>query len=255
MLFAPRLYGLDGKDRSAGSLATSYLPAMTIRDQPLAHKTIAAPHDEERLWQAVVARDKALDGTFYYSVETTGVYCRPSCPSRRARRENVRFHATAGAAEAAGFRPCKRCRPAEPSLDAINATRIAAACRLIEAAEAAPSLESLARASGLSRFHFHRIFKAVTGVTPKAYAAAHRQRRVRDSLIRSKTVTNALHDAGFNSSSRFYAATDSMLGMTPSSYRAGGAGAEIALRRRRMLAGRHPGCGDGSRHRGHPARR
>lgn len=187
----------------------------------------AADQSEARFWQAVIARDRAYDGTFYYSVATTGVYCRPSCPARRANRENVRFHATCEEAEEAGFRPCKRCRPREASLHEIHAAKVEAACRLIEEADETPSLDELARASGLSPYHFHRVFKAAVGITPKAYAAAHRQKRVRDSLQGSSSVTEAIHKSGFNSSGRFYANSSDLLGMTPSSFRAGGANAEM----------------------------
>lgn len=182
---------------------------------------------DDRLWQAVVDRDKTYDGYFYYSVETTGVYCRPSCASRQARRENVRFHATSSDAEAAGFRPCKRCKPDEASLDKTYAAKVAAACRLIEQAEEPPSLDALAKAAGLSPHHFHRIFKAVAGVTPKAYATAHRRNSVQKILRESSTVTEAIHAAGFNSSGRFYAGTDDTLGMTPTDFRAGGKETEI----------------------------
>jgi len=182
--------------------------------------------DDDR-WAAVRGRDRAADGTFYYSVSTTGVYCRPACAARLARREHVRFHATRDDAERAGFRPCKRCRPNEPTLDAQRAAAVARACRLIEAAEEAPSLDALAQAAHMSRFHFHRVFKTVTGVTPKAYAAAHRARRVRDELARSGTVTEAIYGAGFNSNSRFYATSADVLGMTPTKFRAGGTGASI----------------------------
>jgi AraC family transcriptional regulator of adaptative response/methylated-DNA-[protein]-cysteine methyltransferase len=183
-------------------------------------------NDEER-WAAVRRRDRQADGIFYYSVSTTGVYCRPSCAARLARRENVRFHASPEAAERAGFRPCKRCRPNEPALAEQRAAAVAKACRLIEAAEEMPSLDALAEAAGMSRFHFHRVFKAVTGITPKAYAAAHRARRVRDELVRSETVTEAIYGAGFNSNGRFYATSAGMLGMTPTSFRSGGSGASI----------------------------
>jgi AraC family transcriptional regulator, regulatory protein of adaptative response / methylated-DNA-[protein]-cysteine methyltransferase len=178
-------------------------------------------------WAAVVRRDRRADGAFYYSVRTTGVYCRPSCGSRRARRENVRFHATRQEAEAAGFRPCKRCRPDGRGLAGDHAAAVARACRLIETAEEMPSLDVLAETAGMSRFHFHRVFKTATGVTPKAYAAAHRARRVRDELARSKTVTDAIYDAGFNSSGRFYATSGKVLGMRPADFRTGGAGASI----------------------------
>lgn len=183
--------------------------------------------DDERFWQAVVTRNKTFDGQFYYSVATTGVYCRPSCAARRANRSNVRFHATCAEAEAAGFRPCKRCKPAEPSLHQTYAAKVAAACRLIEEADEPPSLNDLADASGLSPYHFHRVFKAVSGVTPKAYALAHRQKRIRANLGRSSTVTEAIHEAGFNSAGRFYAQSDDVLGMTPSDFRAGGQNAQM----------------------------
>jgi AraC family transcriptional regulator of adaptative response/methylated-DNA-[protein]-cysteine methyltransferase len=178
-------------------------------------------------WTAVMRRDRRADGAFYYSVRTTGVYCRPSCGARRARRENVRFHATREEAEAAGFRPCRRCRPDGRGLAGDHAAAVARACRLIETAEEMPDLDALAATAGMSRFHFHRVFRTATGVTPKAYAAAHRARRVRDELTRSKTVTDAIYDAGFNSSGRFYATSGKVLGMTPTDFRTGGAGASI----------------------------
>jgi AraC family transcriptional regulator of adaptative response/methylated-DNA-[protein]-cysteine methyltransferase len=177
--------------------------------------------DEQR-WAAVVRRDPAADGEFYYAVRTTGVYCRPSCAARLARRENVSFHLTRQAAERAGFRPCKRCKPDQAALAEQYAATVARACRTIEAAETAPALEDLAAAAGMSRFHFHRVFKAITGVTPKAYAAARRAERVRSELPVSRSVTEAIYDAGFNSSGRFYAQSADILGMTPTDFRAGG---------------------------------
>ena len=182
--------------------------------------------DRER-WQAVRRRDRAADGSFVYSVRTTGVYCRPSCAARLPRRENVRFHATCEEAERAGFRPCKRCRPEGSSLAERQAAAIAKACRMIERGEELPSLATLAHAAGLSRFHFHRVFKAVTGVTPKAYGEAHRARRLRGELSRGASVTEAIYGAGFNSSGRFYATSSELLGMTPSAFRAGGNGVVI----------------------------
>jgi AraC family transcriptional regulator of adaptative response/methylated-DNA-[protein]-cysteine methyltransferase len=179
---------------------------------------------EDPRWRAVERRDRAADGTFVYSVRTTGVYCRPSCAARLPRRENVAFHASCAEAERSGFRPCKRCRPNEPGLADQQAAAVATACRLIEEAEETPSLAALAQAAGLSRFHFHRVFKAVTGVTPKAYADAHRGKRVRAELKQSGTVTEAIYGAGFNSSGRFYAAAPGVLGMTPTQFRAGGGG-------------------------------
>jgi AraC family transcriptional regulator of adaptative response/methylated-DNA-[protein]-cysteine methyltransferase len=192
------------------------------RQTGLAATTLADPR-----WAAVQARDVRADGTFFYSVRTTGVYCRPSCGARPARPENVAFHATAAAAERAGFRPCKRCKPDQLSLAAQHATMVTAACRAIELAETTPTLEQLAKPAGLSPFHFHRVFKAVTGLTPKQYAMAHRSRRVRNELAHGASVTEAIFDAGYNASSRFYETADQVLGMTPSSYRAGGADSEI----------------------------
>ena len=178
-------------------------------------------------WAAIMARDRRVDGTFVYSVRTTGVYCRPSCGARRPSPKNVRFHRTGGEAERAGFRPCRRCKPGQPSREQRHAATVARVCRTIQLAESMPGLAALARQVGLSRYHFHRVFKAVTGLTPREYGAAHRARRVRDRLRRSPTVTEAIYDAGFNSSGRFYATSDRMLGMTPTAYRAGGQRAEI----------------------------
>jgi AraC family transcriptional regulator, regulatory protein of adaptative response / methylated-DNA-[protein]-cysteine methyltransferase len=182
--------------------------------------------DAER-WDAVKRRDPAADGRFVYSVATTGVYCRPSCPSRPARRENVAFHESTAAAEAAGFRACKRCRPDGPAQTERHAALVAAACRRIEAAENEPSLDGLASAAGLSPFHFHRLFKRLTGVTPKAYAAARRAERARAELTAAGSITQAIYGAGYSGSGRFYAEASAVLGMTPSAYRRGGERARI----------------------------
>lgn len=182
---------------------------------------------EDDQWAAVVRRDPTADNSFCYAVLTTGVYCRPSCAARLARRANVRFHRTCADAERAGFRPCRRCRPNEASLVERRASAVAKACRLIEQAEQMPGLEALATAVGMSRFHFHRVFKAITGLTPKAYASAQRANRVRDELTRSATVTEAIYAAGFNSNGRFYATSSKVLGMTPTKFRSGGTGAAI----------------------------
>lgn len=186
----------------------------------------ATPIDEAR-WAAVVARDREADGQFYYSVRTTGVYCRPSCGARPALRENVAFHATPADAEAAGFRPCKRCKPTGPSLAERQAEAVAKACRMIDAAEEPPALADLALAADLSPHHFHRVFKAVTGLTPKAYADARRAERVREGLAEAGSVTEAIYDAGFNSSGRFYEQSGQVLGMTPTRFRKGGQGAKV----------------------------
>ena len=182
--------------------------------------------DDDR-WSAVVRRDPAADGVFFYSVRSTGVYCRPSCAARLPRRGNVSFHRSTSDAERAGFRPCRRCRPNEAPLSARRAADVAKACRLIEESETMPTLDALAASVGMSRFHFHRVFKAVTGVTPQEYAAAHRAGRVRRELRESPTVTDAIYGAGFNSNGRFYATAAKVLGMTPTDYRAGGSGASI----------------------------
>lgn len=182
---------------------------------------------DEARWEAVRRRDPAADGHFFFSVASTGVYCRPSCAARQPRRENVAFHPSTAAAERAGFRPCKRCRPTEPPQRERHAALVAAACRRIEEAEEPPTLDALAAAAGLSPHHFHRVFKDIAGVTPKAYASAHRARRVRRELDGAGSVTQAIYDAGFNASSRFYEASAGLLGMTPAAWRDGGRGAEI----------------------------
>ena len=178
-------------------------------------------------WAAVLAKDSQADGAFVYSVRTTGVYCRPNCAARPARRENVAFHDSIEAAQAAGFRPCKRCKPDQASLAERNALAVAKACRMIEETEEIPSLDDLAAQAEMSPFHFHRVFKGVTGLTPAAYARAQRAERVRQALPASRTVTEAIYDAGFNSGGRFYEASGKVLGMTPSRFRAGGALATI----------------------------
>jgi AraC family transcriptional regulator of adaptative response/methylated-DNA-[protein]-cysteine methyltransferase len=195
---------------------------MATRNELLAAQTVSDPR-----WAAVVARDPAADGSFFYSVKTTGVYCKPSCGARAARPENITFHETAADAERAGFRPCKRCRPNQPSRGQINADIVADLCRFIENADTPPTLDELARRAGLSQFHLHRIFKQVTGVTPRSYAAAHRVKRVRNELDGETSVTDAIFGAGYNSSSRFYEKSADVLGMTPTTYRSGGANTEI----------------------------
>ncbi|MBX7484021.1 bifunctional DNA-binding transcriptional regulator/O6-methylguanine-DNA methyltransferase Ada [Qipengyuania qiaonensis] len=188
--------------------------------------------DPERIladprWNALVTRDKTADGSFFYSVRSTGVFCRPSCAARLAKPENVAFHATSGDAERAGFRPCKRCKPDQPPTEQRVAALMAAACRTIEDAEDLPNLAALAGAAGLSPSHFHRVFKAVVGVTPKAYGEARRTARVQSELADGASVTAAFYGAGFGSSSRFYDKAPAMLGMAPSRYRRGGMGATI----------------------------
>jgi AraC family transcriptional regulator of adaptative response/methylated-DNA-[protein]-cysteine methyltransferase len=204
---------------------TKAMPSTELHRAPAPQ--IPASAREEAFWAAVLARDPAFDGSFFYSVATTGIYCRPSCAARRPKRAHVRFHPSAAEAERAGFRPCKRCKPNEPSLLQEHAAKVKAACRLIEAAEDPPALGTIAAAAGLSPYHFHRVFKSMLGITPKAYAAAHRRKRLRGELGRSATITEAIYGAGFNSSGRFYAAASEALGMTPGEFRKGAPNAEI----------------------------
>jgi AraC family transcriptional regulator of adaptative response/methylated-DNA-[protein]-cysteine methyltransferase len=182
--------------------------------------------DAER-WLAVTRRDPRADGRFFYSVSTTGVYCRPTCAAKLARRENVSFHATAAEAEQAGFRACKRCHPRDPVPGRVHVEAVEKACALIREAEETPDLDTLATAVKLSPSHFHRVFKSLTGLTPKAYATAHRAQRAREELKRGSSVTAAIYNAGFNSNGRFYATSRRMLGMKPAAFRAGGEGAQI----------------------------
>jgi AraC family transcriptional regulator of adaptative response/methylated-DNA-[protein]-cysteine methyltransferase len=205
-------------------MKTSKTPERPSRPRPASAQRV-----NDARWAAVLARDAASDGKFVTAVATTGIYCRPSCPARHPLRENIRFYATCEAAEAAGFRPCKRCKPDRRSLPEEHAAKVAEACRLIEAAAEPPKLDQLAAQVGLSPYHFHRIFKSIVGVTPKAYAVAHRNRNVRDRLQGSASVTNAIFSAGFNSSGRFYANSTEVLGMKPRSYRAGGVDEEIRI--------------------------
>jgi AraC family transcriptional regulator of adaptative response/methylated-DNA-[protein]-cysteine methyltransferase len=183
----------------------------------------AIPLTSDPRWARIVARDKTADGVFWYSVVTTGIYCRPSCPSRAANPGNVTIHDTLISARESTCRPCKRCNPEGSSTDAENAALIEAAARTIERAETPPALADLADAAGLSPSYFHRLFKSVTGVTPRQYAAAKRATRVRSDLLTSGTVTEAIYASGFGSNGRFYEQSDALLGMTPSRYRAGGA--------------------------------
>jgi AraC family transcriptional regulator of adaptative response/methylated-DNA-[protein]-cysteine methyltransferase len=224
----------ESKGRSAGPNDGAYsecIDSGTTQRQTMNTSTrtelrAAAALGDPR-WAAVAARDPQADGQFFYAVRTTGVYCRPSCPARIAKPENVSFHATTADARRAGFRPCRRCKPDQLPLAAQHAATVAALCRVIEAAEQAPSLAELAQHAGMSPWHVHRVFKSITGLTPRGYASAQRARRVRDQLASGGTVTNALYGAGYNSGGRFYAQADRVLGMTPTRFRAGGAETDI----------------------------
>ncbi|MDB5983938.1 MAG: regulatory protein [Pseudomonas sp.] len=192
-----------------------------------------APHtqskstDTDPRWLAVLARNPAADKQFVYAVKTTGVYCRPSSPSRLPRLENVEFFDTAEQAEAAGYRASKRAAADQTLVAEQHAALVTRACQIIEQADSLPPLNELAEQVGLSPFHFHRVFKAATGLTPKAYATAHRARKIRKQLEGGGSVTEALYDAGFNSNSRFYESSNGVLGMKPGEYRAGGANTDI----------------------------
>lgn len=183
--------------------------------------------DEQR-WAAVQARDVAADGHFVYAVRTTGVYCRPSSSARQPKRENVVFFSSAEQAEAAGYRPSRRAAGDQTCASEHRAELVAKACRLIESSETPPTLDELAIQVGMSPFHFHRVFKAETGLTPKAYTSAARARRLREELGHTSTsVTEAIYGAGFNSNSRFYETSNQLLGMRAREYKDGGAGATI----------------------------
>jgi AraC family transcriptional regulator of adaptative response/methylated-DNA-[protein]-cysteine methyltransferase len=185
------------------------------------------PTEQDPRWTRVKTRDKCADGLFWYSVATTGIFCRPSCPSRTANPTNVRFHDSPAAARAAGCRPCKRCKPEGVSLDAQNAALVAKACKLIESRSELMSLEELAGAVELSPHYFHRLFKAKIGLTPKEYASAHQASRVRKTLESGLSITQAIYDAGYNSNGRFYENAAGILGMTPKQFRRGGQDEEI----------------------------
>jgi AraC family transcriptional regulator, regulatory protein of adaptative response / methylated-DNA-[protein]-cysteine methyltransferase len=188
---------------------------------------VATATEKDPRWARIQARDKSADGVFWYTVVTTGVYCRPSCPSRAANPKNVRLHDSLREARATGLRPCKRCNPEGSSLDAENATLIAKACKIIEQRSEEASLEELAAAVELSPSYFHRLFKATTGLTPKGYASAHRSSRVRAKLESGSSITQAIYDAGFNSNGRFYENSAGILGMTPTQFRNGASDEEI----------------------------
>ncbi|MEA3032885.1 MAG: AraC family transcriptional regulator [Sphingomonadales bacterium] len=175
--------------------------------------------DPDAAWRAVLARDRRADGRFVTGVLTTGIYCRPSCAARHPKRENVRFFPSGAEAAAAGLRPCLRCRPDEQTREA---AALAKALRLIDAAETPPSLDDLAGATGYSPFHFHRIFKRATGLTPAAYARGKRARSMTMTLESSGRVTDAIYDSGYSGPARFYADAKDRLGMTPTNWRGGG---------------------------------
>ncbi|AJQ97144.1 bifunctional DNA-binding transcriptional regulator/O6-methylguanine-DNA methyltransferase Ada [Gynuella sunshinyii] len=181
----------------------------------------------DRLWQAVVDRDPDFDNVFVYGVITTGVYCRPSCPSRRANRENVQYYPTPSMAEKAGFRACRRCHPEDTSGLSEQARTVELLCRYIDRAETMPTSLELAEVAGWSQYHMQRVFKRYVGLTPRRYAAGRRAERVRDELSKQTTVTSAVYSAGYNTGGRFYDEADRILGMSPKAYKKGGTDTRI----------------------------
>ncbi len=179
-------------------------------------------------WDALASRDRRMDGVFLYAVRTTGVYCRPSCPSRRPLPENVVFFRTQEEARRAGFRACKRCKPDLLAESNPNRDLVEKVCRYIEAnPDGPPTLETLGRAIGLSPFHLQRTFKAATGITPRAYADSRRLQALKNGLRGGHSVTRSMYDAGYGSSSRLYEGATSKLGMTPARYGKQGSGVNI----------------------------
>jgi AraC family transcriptional regulator of adaptative response/methylated-DNA-[protein]-cysteine methyltransferase len=195
----------------------------TLENPPLS----PAFKDDDARWAAVLARDPTAEGAFVYAVKTTGIYCGPTSSARLPKRENVEFFASAAAAEGAGYRASRRSSADHASAALLRTDMVAKACKLIDESEVQPKLEDMAAQAGLSTFHFHRVFKAETGLTPKAYASASRARRLRGELGEAATITDAIYGAGFNSNSRFYEASDNLLGMSPKDYRDAGHNAEI----------------------------
>jgi AraC family transcriptional regulator of adaptative response/methylated-DNA-[protein]-cysteine methyltransferase len=202
------------------------VPARTRHTDRMMHMT-ARPSIDDTRWDLVLRHDRGSDGTFVYAVASTGIYCRPSCSSRRPRRERVAFFDAPGDAERAGYRACRRCRPNQPSSADPWLDKIRRACVYLANVEGHPSLATLARRLGGSPYHLQRNFKRIVGVSPRAYAEACRLRRVKGHLQQGGDVTGAMLDAGYSSSSRFYERAAPKLGMTPNTYRRGGAGMTI----------------------------
>jgi AraC family transcriptional regulator of adaptative response/methylated-DNA-[protein]-cysteine methyltransferase len=206
------LFCFDRKPWDARVCALSYI------------STMSDAIDTESAWAAFAARDRAADGRFVVAVRTTGIYCKPSCPARHPRRENVSFYPAPDHARAAGYRACLRCRPDDIGRDR---TAVARAITLLDAADPAPSLDQLAAAVGYAPHHFHRLFKRATGVTPAAYARGLKARRAAEALAAGASISAAIYDSGYSAPSRFYAHGAQRLGMAPSAWSRGGAGVTI----------------------------
>ena len=183
--------------------------------------------DQEQLWQAVVSRDSRLDGDFVFAVSSTRIYCRPSCPSRRPRRDRVSFFARPEAAEQAGFRACLRCRPREAGASDPKSEMVRRACQLLEQSDAPMNLVRLSELLGISSFHLQRTFKKIVGITPRQYAEARRTNKFKENVREGQPITGAMYDAGYSSSSRLYERSTEELGMTPATYSRNGRGAVI----------------------------
>ncbi|WP_170215667.1 bifunctional DNA-binding transcriptional regulator/O6-methylguanine-DNA methyltransferase Ada [Ewingella americana] len=207
-------------------MSAKNMPVTTLSGQIDPSNTLTETHNDPR-WQAVVDCNASADGQFVYAVKTTGIYCAPSCASRQPNPKNVVFFTDAEAAERAGFRPCKRCRQGLISLVQHHTRQVERACRLIEQADQALTLNDLATSVGISPYYFHRLFKAQTGVTPKEYGLALRTRRMRENLLENVPVTEAIYQSGYGSDGRFYENSPAVLGMTPNAFRSGGRGVEV----------------------------
>jgi len=207
---------IEGQAREVGSIKTK-----VQAEAPLVNEATA--------WESVLQRDASADDRFLYAVTTTGIYCRPSCPSRRPKRDNVAFFSSAAAAEDAGFRACQRCRPnhAKAPHRAVERAREYIDTHIADLGEERITLELLGEQSGLSPYHLQRKFKEIVGLTPAQYIRARKSERLKGELKRGETVSRATFGAGYGSSSRVYGDSDKRLGMTPATYRRGGAGANI----------------------------
>lgn len=197
----------------------------TMRHSPTT--TAARPLTDDERWRAVVERDSSAEGQFVLAVHTTGIFCRPGCPARTPKRDNVTFYDTPAEAIRAGYRPCKRCRPTGKSISEHQRQVVERARHLIETSETKVTLEGIAANVGMSPWHLQRLFRAHTGLSPAQYQRSLRSGRLRESIGNAPSVTYAIQDAGYGSSSQFYALAPRELGMTPSAFRSGGAGQRI----------------------------
>jgi len=211
--------------------------ALAVRKQ-LSYPNIESV-DSEACWQAVLERDRSFDGRVFFGVRSTGIYCRPSCPARRPRREQVVFFRILEAAERAGFRSCRRCRPRNASITDPQVEMVRRACLYIETHfDESPTLDDLSTYAGVSPYHLQRVFKRIAGITPRQYAEATRLDQFKTSVRKGATVTGAMYDAGYGSSSRLYERAPAQLGMTPADYRRGGRGVRISYTIAGCLLGR-----------------